>query len=90
VTPQDIVAAAYNQQQRTGKKDADVSLVIPGKWPPSGKKRLFGRGGGPLGRCIVEYEDAVLCLFRADELIVAVAPLLPTITIGDARKGDQP
>ncbi len=86
--PGDIVMAAYKQQQLTGKKDADVALVIPGKWPDGGSKRLFGRKG-PLGRCVAEYEDSVLCLFKADELITAVAPLLPTITLDLERKGDE-
>ncbi len=64
----DVVAAAQKQQKLTGKQDAVVSLVIPGKWPASGKKRLCGRRG-PLGQCMAEYEDAVMCLFKADELL---------------------
>ncbi len=82
MTPGEIVAAAYKQQQLTGKKDADVSLFVRGKWPTNGnRKRLFGRKG-PMGQCVAEFEDAVLCLFKANELISAMAPLLPTITIG--------
>lgn len=77
-----MVAQAYKQQQLTGKKDADVAFVIPGKWPASGRKRLAKRSG-PFGRCMAEYEDAVLCLFKADEVITFLAPLLPTVTIGN-------
>ena len=80
MNPGEVVKAAYTQQQLTGREDADVALVIKGQWPPNGRKRLFGRKG-PLGKCMAEYEDSVLCLFRADELITAIAPLLPTITI---------
>lgn len=77
---QSMVAAAYNQQQLTGRKDADVAFVIMGEWPDSGRKRLAGKRG-PLGRCMAEYEDSVMCLFKADEVIRFCAPLLPTLKI---------
>lgn len=81
MNPQEMVAAAYKQQQLTGRKDADVSFIIMGKWPAKGYfKRLAGKRG-PLGRCVAEYEDAVLCLFKADEVIRFCAPLLPTLKI---------
>lgn len=67
----DLITLAKHQQQFIGKDDADVSFVIPGSWPRSGRKRLFGRHGGPLGRCIAEHEDSVLCVFAANEVIAA-------------------
>ena len=45
-----------------------------------GRKRLF-KQSGPLGRCMAEYEDAVLCLFKADEVLRHCAQFLPKITI---------
>ena len=90
MSPQEMVAAAYNQQQLTGKKDAAVSFIIPGAWPATGnRKRLAGRKG-PLGQCLAEYEDAVLCAFRADEVIAFAAPLLPTMTIGPRGTNPEP
>ncbi len=80
MTPGEMILAAKRQQDRTGKKDAAVSFVIPGKWPDNGdRKRLAGRKG-PLGQCMAEYEDAVLCLFKADEVITFAAKLLPTVS----------
>jgi hypothetical protein len=79
MTPGEMVVAAYKQQQLTGKKDADVAVVSPGKWPAKGDaKRLCGRKG-PLGRCMAEYEDAVLCLFKADEVIRFASQALPVV-----------
>lgn len=82
---QQLVAQAYRQQELTGRADADVSVFVPGKWPDAGRKRLDGRKG-PLGRCAVEYEDAVMCLFKADELIAYCAKFLPTITINEGER----
>lgn len=81
MTPEQMVALACQQQQLTGRKDADVAFIVPGKWPDSGKKRLFGRKGGPVGQCIGEDEDAVLCLFKADEVIRACSRLLRVVTL---------
>jgi len=70
-----LIAAAVKQQELTGRDDADVSFVIPGKWPAKGNhKRLAGRRG-PLGPCVAEYEDSVLCLFKANEVIAFVRQL---------------
>jgi len=80
MTPQEIVMAAYSQQKRTGKKDADVAIVIKGKWADKGK-RLWGKKGGPLGQCMAEYEKDVLCLFKADELISYASKFLQTISL---------
>jgi hypothetical protein len=63
-----MILAAKKQQDLTGKKDAAVSFIIPGPWPPSGTKRLAKRQG-PVGQCVAEYEDACLCLFKADAVI---------------------
>ena len=82
MTPGEMILAAKKQQDLTGKKDAAVSFMIPGKWPERGdKKRLAGRKG-PLGNCAAEYEDAVLCIFKADEVIAFAAKLLPVISFG--------
>lgn len=75
---QSMIVAAHNQQKLTGRKDADVSFVIPGAWPNGGKKRLAGKAG-PLGDCVAEYEDAVLCVFKADEVISFCAQFLPVL-----------
>jgi hypothetical protein len=32
---------------------------------------------------MAEYEDAVMCLFRADEVITFAAKMLPTIKLGE-------
>lgn len=77
---QSLTAQAYNQQQLTGNKQAAVSVFVKGKWPDSGRKRLFGKSG-PYGVCAAEYEDSVMCLFKADEVIAACAPHLPRLTI---------
>ena len=77
---QSMIAAAYKQQQLTGRKDADVSFIISGKWPEGQHKRLNGRKG-PLGRCIAEYEDAVLCLFKANEVVRYCSQFLPVLEI---------
>lgn len=87
MTPGEMVAAAYKQQQLTGRKDAAVSFMLPGKWPiRTDTKRLFGRKG-PIGQCVAEYEDAVLVAFQADEVITACAPLLPTISLEPGELG---
>lgn len=65
----EIESAARKQQSLTGKEDAVCAFVLPGKWPRGGKKRLFGKNGGPFGECLAEYEDAVLCAFKANEII---------------------
>lgn len=79
----EMILAAVKQQKLTGRKNADVAFVIPGKWPANGDyKRLCGRKG-PLGRCMAEYEDAVMCLFRADEVITFAAKMLPTMKLGE-------
>ncbi len=83
---QSLVAQAYSQQQRTGKKDADVAVLVKGKWPDSGRKRLFGKFG-PWGQCMAEYETDVMCLFKADEVIKACTPYLPTITLTEPANG---
>jgi len=66
---QKLIEAAKKQQELTGKQDADVSFVIPGKWPSGGKKRL-ARNKGPIGQCLAEYENCVLCLFKSNEVIL--------------------
>lgn len=67
-----ILQAAKKQQQLTGKQDADVSFLVKGSWPAKGeRKRLFLRSG-PYGHCVAEYEDSVLCVFKANEVIEAV------------------
>ena len=63
-----------------GRDDCTIALVIPGKWPRGGKKRLDGRAG-PLGIAIGEYEDAVLCTFAANDVVAYCARFLPTLTI---------
>lgn len=69
MTVTDMIASAKTQQDLTGNPAADVAFVIPGKWPDGGdRKRLLGRRG-PYGQCVAEYEDAVLCVFKADEVI---------------------
>lgn len=80
MSPAEMIAAAYKQQQLTGKKDADVSFVVPGMWPRGDKKRLLGRKG-PLGRCMAEYETSVLCLFKANEVISFCSQFLPVLEI---------
>lgn len=82
VKAKSMILQAYKQQQLTGRKNADVAFFVMGKWPESGKKRLLGKHGGPVGRCMAEYEDSVLCLFHADEVIRHLSKFLPTITIG--------
>lgn len=77
---QSMILAAYDQQLLTGKKDAAVSFVIPGKWPANDKKRLADKRG-PVGQCLAEYEDAVLCMFRADEVIAFCSQFLPVLEI---------
>lgn len=86
-TAQSLITAAWNQQKITGKKDADVAIVVKGKWPDSGRKRLFGKSG-PWGNCMAEYEHDVLCLFKADEVIKACASMLPTIKMQEPRHAD--
>lgn len=80
MSPGEMILAAKKQQDLTGKPDAAVSFVVPGKWTGD-TKRLVGRKG-PLGQCVAEYEDAVLCIFKADEVIAFAAKLLPTISFG--------
>ena len=77
---QEMILAAHKQQKLTGRKDADVALVIPGKWPDNDKKRLAGKAG-PLGQCMAEYANCVLCLFKADEVIRYCSKFLPKLTI---------
>lgn len=77
-----MILHCHAQQKLTGKKDCVVSYVIPGKWPRSGKKRLCGKYGGPLGECLAEYEHDVLCAFKADEVIAFLAQFLPVLTVG--------
>ena len=49
---------------------AVMVLVVPGRWPTVGdSKRLAGRRGGPLGRCISEKKAAVICAFKAAEVL---------------------
>ena len=84
MAPGEMILAAKTPQDLTGKPDAAISFVIPGKWPDrSDFKWLAGRKG-PLGQCVAEYEDAVLCVFKADEVIAFAAKLLPTISFGEA------
>ena len=78
---QSMIAQAYKQQQLTGKKDADVIFVVKGKWPDSGKKRLLGKHGGPLGTCVAEFEFDCLVLFKADQVISFLAKFLPVMKI---------
>lgn len=80
MSPGDMIIAAKKQQNLTGNVKADVAFVIPGKWPKGDRKRLCGRAG-PYGKCMAEYEDAVLCLFAADEVIAFAAKLLPVIRL---------
>lgn len=80
MTSQEMILAAHKQQKLTGRKDCYVTFVIPGKWPDGGKKRLAGRTG-PLGTCMAEYKDAVLCLFKADEVLTFCSRSLPKLTI---------
>jgi len=80
MTPEAMILAAKKQQDLTGRKDADVALVIPGKWPDGGTKRLAGMRG-PRGRCVAEYEDAVLCLFKADAVIAFCSKYIPVLSI---------
>lgn len=82
MTAGEMIMAAKKQQELTGKPDAAVSFVIRGKWSGN-TKRLAGRKG-PLGQCVAEYEDAVLCIFKADEVIAFAAKLLPTISFREA------
>ncbi len=47
-----------------------MAMFVPGQWPAGGdKKRLAGRQGGPLGQCISEEEDGVICVFDAQEVL---------------------
>ncbi len=41
---------------------------------------MFGKQG-PLGNCIAEYEDSVMCVFKADEVISYCSQFLPKLTI---------
>lgn len=64
-----MIEWAKFQQSLTGKLDADVSFVVPGKWPKKGdQKRLAGRRG-PLGQCVSEEQRGLVVLFKADEVI---------------------
>jgi hypothetical protein len=47
---------------------AKMALVVVGKWPDGGRKRLAGRRG-PLGQCISEDEDHCICVFDAQEVL---------------------
>lgn len=80
MTPSEMILEAHNQQKLTGRKDADVAFVIPGSWPKNDRKRLCGKRG-PLGQCMAEYEDAVLCLFKANEVISFCSEALPVLEI---------
>ncbi len=73
---EEIILAAQKRQKQTGTQDAEIAIVIRGKWPNGGKKRLAGRAG-PFGQCIAEYEDSVLCLFKADQVISFLTPQCP-------------
>ena len=75
MTPQELIDAAKRQQELTGNPAAVVSLVLPGRCPPSCRKRLFGKAG-PWGHVVNETRDSVTCLFPADEIIAMLGPLL--------------
>jgi hypothetical protein len=85
MTPESMILAAKNQQDRTGRKDAAVTFIIGGSWPTGGTKKLAGKIG-PKGRCLVEYEDAVLCEFKADAVIAFCSKLIPRLTLRMAAK----
>lgn len=72
MTIEDIEKAAKKQQELTGRPDATVTFLIPGKWPKSGKKQLF-RGMSLVGDCVNEERNAVLVAFRADEVLATCA-----------------
>lgn len=54
---------------------------MSGEWPKSGdRKRLDRRSPkSPLGYCACEYEDSVLCVFKADEVIAYAQKFLPVV-----------
>lgn len=81
---QGLIAAAAKQQELQQKQDAAaVSFFIRGKWPTNGNtKRLDGRKG-PLGYCSAEFEDSVLCIFKANEIISYAAKFLPEVHMVD-------
>ena len=64
-----MLAACRKQQELQKKPDAMVTFFVPGKWPDSGRKKLLGRHGGPVGRCVAEFEDSILCEFQADVVV---------------------
>lgn len=72
---EDLKQAALKQQELTQRTDAPVVFFVNGKWPNGDRKRLAGKRG-PLGRCLVEYEDCVMCEFKANEVLDFVGKYL--------------
>lgn len=56
----------------SGGPEAKVTLIVPGRFTASGKKRLWKGAGSPVGKCLSENQNGVICLFSAQEVIDAV------------------
>lgn len=69
MTLEDMKAKALKQQELTGRKDADVMLVLPQRWKNQKKMRLLGQGGGPEGVPISDIGKGTGCFFKADVLL---------------------
>jgi hypothetical protein len=69
MTLEELKAKALKQQELTGRKDADVMLVLPQRWKHQKKMRLLGKGGGPEGEPVSDVGDLTGCFFKADVLL---------------------
>lgn len=69
MTPAELRAHCQRQIELLGSETAHITLVIPGEAPRSGKKRLAGRRGGPLGEAVAWTEQGTACVFRAPEVL---------------------
>jgi len=70
MTIEEMITKCRKQQEITGKVDAEVMFIIPGRWGKRNTRRLFP--GGPKGEIVAETERGVHCFSRADEVIAAL------------------
>jgi hypothetical protein len=68
---------------KSGQKT--VTYIVKGKWSNRGYKKLLG----VKGEQIAEYDDGVLCVFPAQELLQVAIDSLPKIAIKGSNEKEE-
>jgi len=70
VSPNDVLAACKEQQQRIAAEHTEICLILGGRRQGNNDRvRLFGRHGGPYGQIVGTQPNAIIAMFDAQEVI---------------------